>query len=294
MKKRFILLASLSLLLSACGSSSNSELTIVHFDQTILGESQKELGVSIGVKIGNEELKENINSSLAKLDNETRTTWMNEAVLRSNSDTSASTILFNKNPSYDDSSKEDLVIGLECNYAPFNWTEVKENEFTYRIEGKTNEFAEGYDVQVAKFIANDLNMNLKIVKMEWDSLVPSLQNDTINAIIAGMTDTEERRKSIDFTDEYYRSELVLITRKGSEFDTNGEIADLSIYKGAKFVSQVETVTDSIIDSWVTSYGVRHLSPMETFADCAIAVKQGTADIMTAELPVANSIVNSSK
>jgi len=276
-------------MLTGC-SSSSSELTIVHFDQTILGSASKDLGVSIGIKKGNDTLKTNINSSLAKLSTDTRNTMMTEAVKRSTGDASSASD-FITNPTSDDANKETLIVGLECNYSPFNWTETSENDFTYPINGKVGEYAEGYDVQVAKFIANDLNMNLQIIKMDWESLVPALQNDTINAVIAGMTDTQERRESIDFTDEYYRSELVLVTRKGSQYDTNGEMADLANYKDARFVSQVSTVTNDIIDTWVTDYGVKHLNPMDTFATCAIAVKSNNADVMTAELPVATAIVN---
>lgn len=294
MKKQFLTLLALltvSSSLVGCNSNSSEGLTIVHFDQTILGETSKELGVSIGIKKGNTDLQTKLNSALEKIDATTRTNLMIQAVNRSSGTIDENSII-TTNPSKDDASKEDLIIGLECNYSPFNWTETTESQFTYPIEGKTNEFAEGYDIQIAKMLANTLNMNLKVVKMQWDSLIPSLQNDTINAVIAGMTDTEERRQSIDFTSEYYRSELVLVTRKGSKFDKGDQSANLADYKDARFVSQVSTVTNDVIDTWVKDYGVIHLNPMDTFATCAIAVKNGSADIMTAELPVAQAIVGS--
>ncbi len=291
MKKSHLLLASISLLtsyqLSSCNSSSN--LTIVHFDQTILGSNQKELGVSIGIKKGNEELKSKINSSLSKINQETRNRWMLNATNRSNgnnvTDETEVSLTY-------DESKPNLTIGLECNYSPFNWTETSSNNYNYPINGQVNQFAAGYDITIAKFLADDLNMNLVIQKMEWEGLIPSLQNNTIDLVIAGMTDTDERRESIDFTDEYYRSELVLITRDNISYLEGQDInnVDLSKFSGAKFVSQVSTVTDSVIDSWVNQYNVIHLSAMKTFADCALAIRNGNADVMTAELPVAQSIV----
>lgn len=294
MKKKVILVAaSVCLLtsgatLTSCGSNGN-ELTIVHFDQTILGDTQKELSVSIGVKKENTELKNKVNTALASLSTKTRNSWMSAATERSTAlevESEAGKEIITTAPY--DSSKEDLIIGLECNYSPFNWTETQANSYTYPINGTTNQYADGYDIQVAKYLASTLNMNLIIKKYEWESLIPSLQNNSINLVIAGMTDTEERRLSIDFTDPYYTSELVLVVKKDSEM---ANFTSLDQFSGKKFVSQVSTVTNSVIDNWVKTYNVVHLSPLDTFATCALAVKNGSADVMTAELPVAQSIVN---
>ena len=102
-----------------------------------------------------------------------------------------------------------------------------------------------------------------------------------------MTDTEDRRQSIDFTDPYYTSELVLVVKEDSKYASSKSLSDFS---GARIVSQVSTVTNDIIDTWVNEYNVNHLAPLDTFATCALAVKNGSADAMTAELPVATAIV----
>ncbi|MFA7111674.1 MAG: transporter substrate-binding domain-containing protein [Bacilli bacterium] len=274
-----------SIALSSCGGTGN-HLAIVHFDQTILGDTQKDLSVSIGIKKGNDELKEKINTSLAKISTSTRNEWMEEAITKHTETATGTDGALTTAPH--DSAKPDLIVGLECNYSPFNWTETVATDYTYPIDGKINEYAAGYDVKLAKTIAEDIGYNLIINKMEWDALIPAITTDTITIIIAGMTDTEERRQSIDFTDVYYQSELVLVV------NASGELANatsLSDFAGNNIVSQVSTVTDSIIDEWVTSYGVKHLNPLNDFSTCAIAVQNGTADAMTAELPVATSIVN---
>ncbi len=189
--------------------------------------------------------------------------------------------------------KEDLIVGLECDYAPFNWTETSANETTLPIEGKANQYADGYDIQIAKLIAEYENMNVVIRKMEWDSLIPSLQNGEINAVIAGMTDTEERRQSIDFTDEYYRSELALVVKKEN---APGEVLDQNAFKvfieGKSVVSQTSTVTDDLIDIFVNDYGAIHNKSVDTFAVAALDIQNGVSFAMTAELPVATSIVAS--
>ena len=67
-----------------------------------------------------------------------------------------------------------IVVGLECNYAPFNWAETKETESNVPINGKSNLYAEGYDIQIAKRIAEDLNYKLVIEMIDWDGLIPAL------------------------------------------------------------------------------------------------------------------------
>lgn len=185
---------------------------------------------------------------------------------------------------------EQLIVGLECNYAPFNWTETTPSESTLPIEGKANQFANGYDIQIAKLIGKYENMQVVIRKMDWDSLILSLESEEINAVIAGMTDTEERRQSIDFTDEYYRSELALVVKKSNAVEgTLSKDKFEAFIKGKAIVSQTSTVTDDLIDIFVKEFGATHNKPVDTFADAAIDVSNGTAFAMTAELPVAKSI-----
>ena len=189
--------------------------------------------------------------------------------------------------------KTQLIVGLECDYAPFNWTETNANQYTLPIDGKANQFADGYDIQIAKLIGEYQNMQVVIKKMDWDSLIPSLQSGEINAVIAGMTDTEERRLSIDFTNEYYRSELALVVAKSNAKDgilTESEFA--SFIKGKSLVSQISTVTNDLIDVFVTKFGAVHSKPATNFPNAAIEVSSGAVFGMTAELPVAKSIVGS--
>ena len=108
---------------------------------------------------------------------------------------------------------EKLIVGMECNYSPFNWTDPNDNDYNVAISNVGGSYADGYDVQIAKLLSKALNMEVEIIKEDWESLVPDVQLGSINLVLAGMTDTEERRQSIDFTNEYYRSELVLVTKK---------------------------------------------------------------------------------
>src|SRR5690606_24986880 len=105
--------------------------------------------------------------------------------------------------------KDIFRVGMEAGYAPFNWTQMNDDNEGVKMEGIA-EYAGGYDVEIAKRIAEGLGKELVIVKTEWDGLLPALQSGTIDAIIAGMSPTAKRAESIDFTDNYYKSDLVMV------------------------------------------------------------------------------------
>ena len=109
-------------------------------------------------------------------------------------------------------NNDTLVIGMECNYQPFNWTTFTETEYTLPISGTNGEYADGYDVAVAKYLSEATGKEVVIQRLVWDNLIPSLNSGTINMILAGMTDTPERRQSIDFTDPYLSSDLAFLIK----------------------------------------------------------------------------------
>lgn len=112
-----------------------------------------------------------------------------------------------------DTSNGTLRISMECAYDPFNWTQTTDVNGAVPIKGSANTYANGYDVQIAKYIAAELGMSLEIIANEWDSLIPAVQSDAVDGIIAGMSPTEDRKKEVDFTSCYFRSNLVIIYKK---------------------------------------------------------------------------------
>jgi putative lysine transport system substrate-binding protein/putative lysine transport system permease protein len=186
-----------------------------------------------------------------------------------------------------------IRIGLECAYVPFNWV-AEESEYTLPIANHAGSFADGYDIQIAKKISSELGKKVEIVQTKWESLITDLQMGAIDAIVAGMTDTEERRRQISFTEEYYRSELVLVTAQAvaARYESPLSASEFgSLVNGQNIVSQVSTVTDDVIDVFAEDYGARHVTPVSTFALAAQDVRNGSAFAMTAELPVARSITS---
>ena len=101
---------------------------------------------------------------------------------------------------------------MECAYAPFNWSQLTNANGAVKIQG-SDLYANGYDVQIAKYIAAEMGMALEIYAAEWDALIAGVQANTYDAIIAGMSPTAEREEQVDFTDCYYNSNLVIIYKK---------------------------------------------------------------------------------
>ena len=170
-----------------------------------------------------------------------------------------------------------LTVGMECNYAPFNWTDVTANDDNVSI-GSVG-YCDGYDVQIAKHVADAMGRELVISKMDWDALEPSLSSGNIDAIIAGMTDTEERRQNADFTTPYYQSEMVMIVRKDSNFVNAKTLAE---FDGAKIQGQMNTMYDTVIDQIPN---VQHQTPLENYPYLIASLNSGAVDGITAETPV---------
>lgn len=172
-------------------------------------------------------------------------------------------------------------VGMECNYAPFNWTQSEPNEFTVPIEGGQG-YADGYDVQIARQIAEGLGKELVIVKTEWDGLPMGVTSGLFDAIIAGMSPTEERKATLDFSDPYYSSDLVVVVRKDSPFASAKSLAELS---GANITGQLNTFHYTVIDQIP---GVNRLNAMDTFPAMVVALQSGVIDGYVAERPGAEA------
>ena len=173
-----------------------------------------------------------------------------------------------------------LRVGMECDYAPYNWTQAEPSDEAVAIAA--GGYADGYDVRIAKRIAQELGMELEIVKTEWDGLVPSLTSGMIDCIIAGMSPTEERKVSIDFSDLYYVSELCIVVRKDSAYANATSLADFS---GAKITGQINTFHYTVIDQIA---GVQKMPQMETFPAMIVALNAGAIDGYVSERPGAIS------
>ncbi len=185
----------------------------------------------------------------------------------------------------DTAGEEDnqFVVGMECNYAPFNWLSSNQTDSSVALEGSG--YADGYDVMIAQNIADQLGMELVIKQITWDSLLPSLQSGDVDAVIAGMTANEIREESADFTTPYYDSQgMIMIVRKDSD---QASYTDIQQFSGQNVVGQLGTNYDDVIDQ---IEGVNHVTPKDNYPEMVLALQNGDVDGITAEIAVAEGIV----
>lgn len=175
-----------------------------------------------------------------------------------------------------------IKVGMECDYAPFNWTQAKSSDTAVAIDG--GGYADGYDVQVAKMIATGLGVELQIVKTDWDGLTPALTSGTIDLIIAGMSPLPKRRATIDFSDYYYASELVMVVKKDGPYKDAASIAD---FKDAKITGQLNTFHYDVVEQ---IEGVKKQTALADFPAMIVALNSGAIDGYVSEKPGADSAV----
>ena len=177
-----------------------------------------------------------------------------------------------------------FTIGMECAYAPFNWTQLEKTDTAVDIGNAS--YADGYDVVMGKYIAEKLGRTLVVKPIAWEGLEPAVNNGEIDAIIAGMTATPERKQNVDFTTPYYESKMVVIVRKDSDL---AGITDIQQLSGRKVQGQLNTIYDDVIDQ---IDGVDHVTPLATYPLMVVALQNGEVDALTAELPVAVGVTSS--
>lgn len=181
------------------------------------------------------------------------------------------------------SNEDSIIVGLECDYAPFNWTQLEDTDTSVKIEGNIG-YCDGYDITVASTIASELGKTLIVKQIAWEGLEPALASGEIDMIVAGMTDTAERRERVAFTTPYYASDMVLVVRKDSSFATATQLSDFS---GSKVVAQRGTFHDTLVPQIPS---VTHMTPLATFPLLVNSVMSLEADALVSEAPVAISIV----
>lgn len=130
-----------------------------------------------------------------------------------------------------------LTVAMECAYAPYNWTQADDSNGAVPIKDST-EYANGYDVMMAKKIAEALGVELEIVRSDWDSLIPAVQTGTVDAVIAGQSMTAQRMEQVDFSEPYFYASIVCLTKKDSPYASAKSIAELS---GGTCTAQIATI-----------------------------------------------------
>lgn len=176
-----------------------------------------------------------------------------------------------------------LYVGMECGYAPFNYTQTDASNGAVKISNADG-YANGYDVMIAKKIAEALGKELVIVKYKFEALIPAVNAKSLDMIIAGMSPTAERKEAIDFSDAYYTSQLVIVVRKDGAFAKATKLAD---FNGAKIAAQIGTFHNDALQAQASEYGILPQT-LDTFPALINALKTKTIDGYVAEEPGAKA------
>ncbi len=169
--------------------------------------------------------------------------------------------------------KGKIVLGTSADYPPF--------EFHKQIDGE--DVIVGFDVEIAKAIANELGVELEIKDMKFDGLLAALQTGKVDVVIAGMNPNEDRRKAVDFSDVYYKEVQSVITKT----DNVDNIKTLDDLKGKKVGVQKGTTMESIAQEKMTESEIKALGKV---TDIVLELKNDKVDAIVMEKPVAKAYI----
>lgn len=166
-----------------------------------------------------------------------------------------------------------LRIGVECDHIPYNWEENIKTDSNFTLAGMPGLYTEGYDVQMAAIVANELGMKPEFHKISFDALITSLNRGEIDAIFSGMVDTQERKAYIDFTIPYEVTnvEYAMLVNKDSPYANAKTLNDFS---GARIAAQKDSRFDGVINQIL---GVKHLPALETQAAVLVELSEHKID-----------------
>ncbi len=171
-----------------------------------------------------------------------------------------------------------LRVGMECGNPPYNWSQTDDSNGAVKVEG-TNEYVNGYDITMAKAIAESMGCKLEVYKIEWNGLIMALQSDKIDAIIAGMSPTEERKESVDFTDPYYTAEYLTLVKADGKYADAASKEDLD---GAVVSSQQGT---KMYDTLSQIPGAKIEEALPDMSSVVVALTSGRIDATIVEKPM---------
>ena len=178
-----------------------------------------------------------------------------------------------------------FTVGMECAYAPYNWTQMDDSNGAVPISNVPGAYANGYDVMIAQRICDAYGWDLEIVSSAWDSLTPAVQSGTMDANIAGQSMTADRMAEVDMAGPYYYATIVCVTTKDSEYADATSIADLA---GGTCTAQSGTIWYESCLPQIESADL--LAPAETAPAMIMQLQTGTVDFICTDMPTAMGAV----
>ena len=176
-----------------------------------------------------------------------------------------------------------LTVGMECAYAPYNWTQMDDSNGAVPISNVPGSYANGYDVMIAKKICEANGWKLEIVSSAWESLTPAVQAGSMDANIAGQSMTADRLNEVDMAGPYYYANTVCLTTKDSPYANAKSIADLA---GGRCTSQSGT---NWYDSCLPQItGANIIAPADSAPAMIMQLQTGTVDFVCTDMPTAKA------
>ena len=173
-----------------------------------------------------------------------------------------------------------LTVGMECAYAPYNWTQNDDSNGAVPIVNNPGSYANGYDVMIAQRICDTYGWELEIMSLDWAGLIPALQAGTIDAVIAGQSMTEERLQQVDMAGPYFYASIVCVTKKDAPQASATGISELT----GTCTAQTGTIW---YDSCLPQIpGADIQTQAETAPAMIMAVESGTVDFICTDMPTA--------
>ena len=177
-----------------------------------------------------------------------------------------------------------LTVGMECNYAPYNWLQSDDSNGAVPIANVPNAYANGYDVMMAKKICEANGWQLEIKKLDWDSLVPAVQTGDIDCAIAGQSMTADRDELVDFAGPYIYASIVCLVQKDSPLATATGISQLT----GTCTSQRGTIWYDTCLPQIKNATIQ--SAADDAGAMLMAVSSGTCDFVCTDMPTAQGAV----
>ena len=173
-----------------------------------------------------------------------------------------------------------LTVAMECAYAPYNWSQPDDSNGAVPIANSEGNYANGYDVMMAKKLCEANGWQLEVMQLDWDSLIPAVQNGSIDAVIAGQSMTADRMEEVDFAGPYLYASIVCLAKKGSAQAAATGISQLT----GTCTSQMGTIW---YDSCLPQIeGADIQTAAESAPAMLMALETGAVDFVCTDMPTA--------
>ncbi|MBQ4600278.1 MAG: transporter substrate-binding domain-containing protein [Oscillospiraceae bacterium] len=177
-----------------------------------------------------------------------------------------------------------LTVGMECAYAPYNWSQATDANGAVPIVNNPGMYANGYDVQIAKKLAEAYGWGIEVVACEWGGLTPALDAGTIDVAIAGQSMTADRMAEVDMAGPYYYATIVCVVKADSPLANAKSISELS----GTCTSQSGTIWYDTCLPQIA--GAQIQAPAADAPAMIMALESGMVDFICTDLPTANGAV----